>query len=471
MSRIFISYRRADSEAITGRIYDHLVQALGEESVFQDVESIPAGVNFKDYLQETVNACDVLLVVIGKQWLTVTDADGNHRLDQPNDFVAIEIEAGLKRPDMRVIPLLVDGASMPGAEDLPPRLSDLHFRNAMRIRHNPDFNSDMDKLIQQLTGAPAGVRRRTRRLAWIAGAGAVAVLGAIVVGMLLNPTPDTPQSPTPGATHTVAALTATPLSTQTPAVALASTETFVISTSSRWVNVYAGPEAGTRILGIALRGDSVSYDPASLTDDGWLMIEYEDGTGWIRAEAAGYQPCLIADGFDSPVGTEEERRSSQIWPGEWFNPVPFAQLYFVGTPNEAYHTGADLNLPDDADRNQPIYAVGSGTVIAAQRFPVWGNVIIIQHDPLYDCDGEVIFTRYTQVGDMLVQSGDRVERGQMITTVGNSNGGFDYKLHFDMSRSPGLAQFSTYWPRDDLAGLLENFVNPQEYIAAHRPQS
>ncbi|MCC6615375.1 MAG: peptidoglycan DD-metalloendopeptidase family protein [Anaerolineae bacterium] len=469
MTRIFISYRRADSEAITGRIYDHLVQALGQEQVFQDVESIPAGVNFKDYLQTTVSACDILLVVIGKQWLTVTDEEGHRRLDQPNDFVAIEVEAGLKRSDMRVIPLLVDGASMPGADDLPPRLSELHFRNAMRIRHNPDFNPDMDKLIQQLTGESSS-RRSLRRLAPLALGLAVVVAGAIVLPTLLNPTPDTPASPTPGATATVAVASATPLSAQTPAAADA-TESLVVRTSARWVNVYASPQTEARILTIVNNGDSVQYDPASLTDDGWLMIELEDGTGWVRAASVGYQPCLIADGFDSPVGTDEERASDQIWPGDWFNSTPFAELYFIGTPNEAYHTGVDLNLPEDADRDQPIYAIGSGEVVFAQRLSTWGNIIVIQHDPLYTCDGEVMFSRYTQVGDILVQKTDRVERGQMITTVGNSNAGFDYKLHFDLSRSPGLASFPAFWPKDDLEGLRENFVDPRQYIEDHRPRS
>ena len=93
--RIFISYRRADSQAITDRIYEHFSREFGSKSVFQDVEDIPPGVDFRAFLNESVGACDVLLVIIGPQWATITDEQGRRRLDDPNDFVRIEVESGL----------------------------------------------------------------------------------------------------------------------------------------------------------------------------------------------------------------------------------------------------------------------------------------------------------------------------------------------------------------------------------------
>jgi hypothetical protein len=147
MPHLFISYRRDDSIAITGRIYDRLCLAFGEPQVFKDVDNIPPGANYKDILQNEVWKCDVLLTVIGQNWLTASDDQGRRRLELEDDFVRIEVEAGLKRPEVLVIPVLVDGARMPQPDDLPERLRDLHYRNAAAVRHDPDFNRDMGRLI------------------------------------------------------------------------------------------------------------------------------------------------------------------------------------------------------------------------------------------------------------------------------------------------------------------------------------
>jgi TIR domain-containing protein len=104
MPGIFISYRRADSAPITGRIHEHLAHYFGDSVVFKDVEDIPAGADFRATLEEAVNRCDVMLVIIGPTWLTMTDSQGNRRLDDPADFVRIEVESGLKRKDALVIP-------------------------------------------------------------------------------------------------------------------------------------------------------------------------------------------------------------------------------------------------------------------------------------------------------------------------------------------------------------------------------
>src|SRR5262252_1711665 len=100
MAKIFISYRREDSADIVGRIYDYLTPPLGpflHEDVFKDVDTIPLGVNFKTHLESAVAQCAVQLVIIGPHWLTTTDANGKIRLDDPRDFVRIEVEAALKR--------------------------------------------------------------------------------------------------------------------------------------------------------------------------------------------------------------------------------------------------------------------------------------------------------------------------------------------------------------------------------------
>ena len=167
MPRIFISYRRADTQPIVGRIYEHLARAFGAENVFMDVQDIPAGEHFKTYLEQQVAACDILLVILGPQWLTITDPEGHRRLDDPDDFVRIEVESGLKRADVRVVPVLIHETAMPAAEGLPESLRDLHFRNASRVRYDPDFVADMLKLIGQLGGNVARPTRASNRWKWV----------------------------------------------------------------------------------------------------------------------------------------------------------------------------------------------------------------------------------------------------------------------------------------------------------------
>ena len=110
--RIFISYRRGETAYPAGWLYDRLADRYGGEQVFKDVDSIELGDDFVEVITHAVGSCDVLLALIGEDWLTITDADGRRRLDGPHDFVRLEIEAALAR-DVRVIPILVDGARMP----------------------------------------------------------------------------------------------------------------------------------------------------------------------------------------------------------------------------------------------------------------------------------------------------------------------------------------------------------------------
>jgi TIR domain/Sulfatase-modifying factor enzyme 1 len=149
MSKIFISYRREDSIDVTGRIHDRLVRDFGSGAVFMDVDSIPYGVDFRTYLDEQVAKCEVFLAVIGRGWLRGKEGEGKSRLDDPGDFVRIEIESALKRC-IPVIPVLVGGASAPPAHQLPASIQDLSYRHAIVIRPNPDFHRDTDRLIDYL---------------------------------------------------------------------------------------------------------------------------------------------------------------------------------------------------------------------------------------------------------------------------------------------------------------------------------
>jgi len=151
--KIFISYRRADSTYLIGRIRDRLMTAFGDQSVFRDLDDIHAGVDFRTVLEKETNACNLMVVIIGPQCAGVTDAKGNKRLFDPGDFTRIEVETGLARlgqSKTMVIPILVMNALMPSPQDLPESLAQLTYQNAISVRNDPDFNNDIERLIRDI---------------------------------------------------------------------------------------------------------------------------------------------------------------------------------------------------------------------------------------------------------------------------------------------------------------------------------
>jgi hypothetical protein len=155
---VFISYRREDSAGFAGRIYDRLTRRLDPKSVFLDVDNIQPGLDFFDVLSEKLRVCDALIAVIGKNWNSSADQDNRRRLDDPDDFVRIEIEAALQR-GIRVIPVLIDGATMPRREDLPDGLQKLRRRQAIEISHNR-FDSAVERLTHALSLIEEEIRQR-----------------------------------------------------------------------------------------------------------------------------------------------------------------------------------------------------------------------------------------------------------------------------------------------------------------------
>jgi hypothetical protein len=147
---IFISYRRADAEGEAGRLYDDLVRAYGDSSVFMDVSGIQPGLDFRKAIDANVSGCGVLLAVVGPGWASVTGSNGTRRLDNPEDYVRLEIATALAR-GIPVIPVLVHEAHMPTLEQLPDDLKDLRYRNSVEITH-ARWNSDVALLIGALKG-------------------------------------------------------------------------------------------------------------------------------------------------------------------------------------------------------------------------------------------------------------------------------------------------------------------------------
>ena len=149
--KIFINYRRDDSIGMAGRLHDRLAQTFGRDKLFMDVDHIPAGADFVAHLNNQVAECDVVLAIIGPNWLRAKDKAGQRRLHQPDDFVAIEIAAALAR-DTLVIPVLVDAARMPKESDLPDTLKPLARRQAVEVRH-AHFGHDSEALIARMRKA------------------------------------------------------------------------------------------------------------------------------------------------------------------------------------------------------------------------------------------------------------------------------------------------------------------------------
>jgi hypothetical protein len=161
--QIFISYRHQDAPGYAGRLSDRLADRFGSDHVFMDIDKIEPGVDFRDALNEAINDCDVAVVVIGQEWLTAVDRSGRRRLDNPNDYHRIEIETALDR-DVRVIPLLVEGAEMPNPDELPETMRALCFRNAQEISKN--FHGDVNELMARLERIeePKGPRVKDERI-------------------------------------------------------------------------------------------------------------------------------------------------------------------------------------------------------------------------------------------------------------------------------------------------------------------
>jgi hypothetical protein len=144
--RIFISYRRADSAPYAGRIFDRLSGKYGSGNVFMDIDAIPLGSDFGQVVINELRQCDALFAIIGHDWLGRRDSYQKARIDDPNDFVRMELEAALQLR-IPIIPVLVGGATMPSSKDLPRSLAELASRNAATVDEGMDFHRDMDRLI------------------------------------------------------------------------------------------------------------------------------------------------------------------------------------------------------------------------------------------------------------------------------------------------------------------------------------
>jgi TIR domain len=162
VGRVFMSYRREDAAYPAGWLFDRLTSHFGKDQVFRDVNSIQLGDDFAEVISAAIASCDVLLALIGGRWLTITGQDGRRRLDDPSDFVRLEIEAALTR-EVRVIPILVEGGTMPSASELPPSMARLGRLQAFELSPYR-FAADTQQLLGVLDQAISEAREQARQL-------------------------------------------------------------------------------------------------------------------------------------------------------------------------------------------------------------------------------------------------------------------------------------------------------------------
>ncbi|GLI36804.1 PASTA domain-containing protein [Geobacter hydrogenophilus] len=282
MEGIFISYRREESAGHAGRIYDRLRERFGRDRVFMDVSAIEPGMDFVEAIDRAVGSCAVLLVIIGRRWVDCTDATGRRRLDDPHDFIRLEVGTALRR-NIRVVPVLVQDAAMPGDADLPDDLKLLARRNAIEI-NDTHWDSDLAQLVDTLdrvlegtagtaqtgrtgTGAVPAVRKN--RLAWV-----ISSVTAIVV-------------------------------------ALAGLFTGVESLRTSFVKLFKGSPPVTTTTGTTAPSGQGQTEPAAVTVPRVIGMEEQEAVNTLRGK--GLQPQV------------ERRASPDDRPGTVFHQDPAAE--------------------------------------------------------------------------------------------------------------------------------------------------
>jgi len=283
MASVFINYRRDQTAGEARALHNDLVERLGPGRVFMDVDDIGLGRDFREVLHERLADAQVMLALIGRDWAEARDAAGTRRLEQPGDFVRLEIATALERK-LPVIPVLLQGAQFPAADKLPTELRELSFRNGFAINH-ATWTSNVDDLVRRL-GLPAAASRPaappSRRRLWIGAGAAVTLRG--------TPPPDTPAIPS------------------------------VLSHAEleRLFKDLGGPEGDTQEAaarrlrdGLASSPQAVSYAARQLSPDRWFPMQTFKG----RSELVGFLIAAQDEAYTPEVRAQVEHAIERIRQG------------------------------------------------------------------------------------------------------------------------------------------------------------
>lgn len=290
MSRIFISYRREDTLTYADRLQEDLGEHYGPDEIFRDLDTIEPGIDFVSAIDRALSQTEIMLVLIGPEWL---GSEGRRRLHQPGDYVRIEIAAGLRRSNVRVIPVLVGGAAMPSGQQLPEEIAALSRRNAFEIMDSR-WRADRAELLRQLDRwlDPADRLRRLRKPAAIAAALVVAVIGVVLLVSLVRDPGDDSAEPTttppvetapPGETETTPTTPTTPVVPPGELAWTGSAASVLGGSGDQQMTSVVNPIRGTVPAFVAVGSERLS---AGLDAAVWTSA---DGDAWTRVNglAAG----------------------------------------------------------------------------------------------------------------------------------------------------------------------------------------
>jgi phosphatidylserine/phosphatidylglycerophosphate/cardiolipin synthase-like enzyme len=326
-----MSYRRSDSKVFTGRILDRLVATFGDRNVFRDIEDIPFGKDFREVLAEAVEGCHVMLVMIGPTWTSVTNNNGEKRLFDPGDFVRFEVGHGLKRADMPVIPVLVMNANMPSPDDLPDDLKELSYRNAIVVRDDPDFPTDMARL----TGQLRRVRPMETIVRWALAAVPVAALIVVLAAFLPGWIRSTLARPANPSVNTIQFITATPGTSIEQTTDQPVPDMGTSGKVDKGFTLYNQADQNSLIVQLVRPGEQLTViaknDPGT-----WLQVQLGSGVqGWISAEDFHSSVVIARTAVPVAVGKGFGARTD-AW-----------QVYFTSpseNPNPQTEMGIDARL-------------------------------------------------------------------------------------------------------------------------------
>ena len=430
MPRIFISYRRMDSQAIATLIYHSLVKEYGEKNVFLDTKAIRSGL-WWEQVKNALTHADVVVVVIGPKWET----EIQRRSDSGDDYVREEVRIALEL-NKSILLAFVDGENGVDPNLLPDDIRDLPKYQAYQILHEPFFDASMELLMQNIPQVK-------RKLSIPFVFGMMILLVAVIFGMifLMNnmQNRDTPLDDSQATSDSAEMVMVTSDSTEIVMATSDSTEIAMTTPTSNVIDTSVLP--------------TPTHTPVL---DGMMLI---DGV-------------YVADGYDSPVGTAEERAGDEVFPVGWVDSTGFGSntIETYVTQLNAYNTDADLSLEIKEDTlGMPVYAVASGTVIFQGELRVWGTIIIIRHYPLLIPDGVIAYSRYSPMQNVLVQVGDRVLRGQQIGEIGTNSQTSNTQLSFDIAIGDVFERSAGDWPGMDLERLERDYTDPREFIINNRP--
>jgi TIR domain len=314
-SLIFISYRRGESAGYAGRLHESLERRFGDGRVFRDVDELEAGQDFVDAISARLRDCAACLVMIGSEWVDVTDQSGRRRLEQTNDYVRLEIEAAITRSDLLVVPVLVEGATMPSAESLPASIQALSRRHALSLR-DETWDADVDRLAttlekrigsRTLAGEIRQVSRMPRLLprkliAWLA-------LGAALpaAAMLLWRGNDAPDRQT--AISSVSPDAGVGVRTTAPARAIALPRLAEAANGSLIYTVLSGditPGGDTSFLRLRIRLSNEGSYPTNFWDHSFRFAasgQIVAATGGLNTLVDGHTIKQEVIAFELPAGT------------------------------------------------------------------------------------------------------------------------------------------------------------------------